>query len=556
MTQTKTKKALLMSVLSMVLCVAMLVGMTFAWFTDTASTGVNKIQAGNLKMEVSYKNTADGEFAVVSKDTPVLNENALWEPGHVEYVVLKVKNVGSLALKYKLGINIASETGSKNVLGNAFKLSDYIKFAVVDGDQSRLGRAALVTAAEEADSKLIKEGYASAEQELRPESAPASEGHETLDVEKTVTLVVWMAESVGNEANHATDATTPEINLGINVSATQYTYESDSFGNDYDASADYPEIQPVSSSQDLEEALESEDINGKTIKLYDDIDIATDDLTVDNKEVAIDLNGNEMTIGKGLKVKGSTVVFKDTSENGDGQITVDNSGLYGVLRAENSDVTIEGGKFVSEYANGTSGYARVISVNDSNLTINGGYFENSDAVGSYNYMIDVNEYSRTDETTITINGGEFVSHRSYGYFVTGGNDRWNTKVIINGGTFKAEGSYSNLTNVKGEVEVNDCTYIADNNSTVFGLPTDYSGSNSPKVTVRGGSYTVKDTAHTGGFVYCNKNLANAYGYIPGTIILDPVNTLKINTKTHTTILNDCGVTQSAVDADGFYTISK
>ncbi len=50
MTQTKTKKALAMSVLSMVLCVAMLVGMTFAWFTDTASTAVNKIQAGNLKV--------------------------------------------------------------------------------------------------------------------------------------------------------------------------------------------------------------------------------------------------------------------------------------------------------------------------------------------------------------------------------------------------------------------------------------------------------------------------------------------------------------------------
>lgn len=251
-----------------------------------------------------------------------------------------------------------------------------------------------------------------------------------------------------------------------------------------------------------------------------------------------------------------TVVIKDDSETGEGQITVDNSALYGVLRAENSDVTIESGKFVSTYANGSSGYARVISVSDSNLTINGGYFENSDAVGSYNYMIDVNEYSRTNETTITINGGEFVSHRSYGYFVTGGNDRWNTKVIINGGIFKAEGSYSNLTNVKGEVEVNDCIYIAENNSTVFGLPTDYSGSNSPKVTVRGGVYTVKDTAHTGGFVYCNKNLSNAYGYIPGTIILDPVATLKINTKTHTTILGDCGVVQSAADAEGFYTISK
>lgn len=38
-----TKKALIASVLSLVLCVSMLVGSTFAWFTDTATTSVNTI---------------------------------------------------------------------------------------------------------------------------------------------------------------------------------------------------------------------------------------------------------------------------------------------------------------------------------------------------------------------------------------------------------------------------------------------------------------------------------------------------------------------------------
>ena len=65
MTNSKsTKRALFTSVLALLMCVTMLVGATFAWFTDTASTGVNKIQAGNLKMEVSYKNTSDGKFTV------------------------------------------------------------------------------------------------------------------------------------------------------------------------------------------------------------------------------------------------------------------------------------------------------------------------------------------------------------------------------------------------------------------------------------------------------------------------------------------------------------
>ena len=222
-TKKATKRALLTSVMALVMCVVMLVGTTFAWFTDTASTGVNKIQAGNLKMEVTYKNTADGDFEKVSKENPVFNNNALWEPGHVEYVVLKIRNAGNLALKYKLGINIANEVGSTNVYGNGFELSNYIKFAVIDGDKSNLGRDALV--AEAGEGAVLSTGY-------------TAENHLLKDGSKIVTLVVWMPTDVGNEANHKTGVDAPTIDLGIKVDATQYTHENDSFGNDYDAGAD------------------------------------------------------------------------------------------------------------------------------------------------------------------------------------------------------------------------------------------------------------------------------------------------------------------------------
>ena len=53
-----TKRALLGSVMAMVLCLAMLIGATFAWFTDTASTGVNKIQAGNLDVALEMKDAS------------------------------------------------------------------------------------------------------------------------------------------------------------------------------------------------------------------------------------------------------------------------------------------------------------------------------------------------------------------------------------------------------------------------------------------------------------------------------------------------------------------
>ena len=227
-----TKRALLTSVMALVMCVVMLVGTTFAWFTDTASTGVNKIQAGNLDIELAYKNsTTSGEFKKADKSTPVFDNNALWEPGHVEYVVLKIRNAGSLALKYKLGINIAGETGSTNVYGDSFKLSDSIKFAVIDGDKSTLGRDDLVAAA--TDSKLIKDGYTSVDTPLYPA------GTEGKDAEKTVTLVVWMPTGVGNEANHKTGVDAPTIDLGIKVDATQYTYEKDSIDDQYDKDAGY-----------------------------------------------------------------------------------------------------------------------------------------------------------------------------------------------------------------------------------------------------------------------------------------------------------------------------
>ena len=155
--------------------------------------------------------------------------------------MLNVKNIGTLALKYKLGINIASETGSTNVYGNKFELSNYIKFAVIDGDQSNLGRDKLVAAAGEG-TKLSK-GYTPTEEHLLKGE------------NKIVTLVVWMPTTVGNEANYkvAEGITAPSIDLGINVVATQYTYEKDSFDEKYDEDAAYPVV--VSNQEQVNDAI-------------------------------------------------------------------------------------------------------------------------------------------------------------------------------------------------------------------------------------------------------------------------------------------------------------
>ena len=233
MTTKKTsRRALLTSVMALVMCLVMLVGTTFAWFTDSVTSGVNTIKSGNLDVKLTYtKGTETGE---VTKDTHLFNDAALWEPGHVEYVVLTASNEGSLALKYKLAVNVFGETGSVNMLGDAFQLSSYLKYAVIDGDATEgdFDRDTLIGKAE--TTAAVLGSYTSNETPLYP--VDSTEG----DSSKTVTLVVWMPTTVGNEANHKTGEAAPTIKLGVSLVATQYTAESDSFDDQYDKMAEYP----------------------------------------------------------------------------------------------------------------------------------------------------------------------------------------------------------------------------------------------------------------------------------------------------------------------------
>ena len=141
MTNSKTtKRALLSSVIALILCFSMLLGTTFAWFTDSVSSGVNTITAGNLDIELEYsKNGTD--WTTVEDATNLVDPNALWEPGHTEVVYLRLSNKGTLALKYQFSMNIVGETTATNVGGNPFKLSQYLKYGIVEGNTVYNNRA-------------------------------------------------------------------------------------------------------------------------------------------------------------------------------------------------------------------------------------------------------------------------------------------------------------------------------------------------------------------------------------------------------------------------------
>ena len=282
----KTKFALLQSVIALLLCCSMLIGTTFAWFTDSVTSGNNIIAAGNLDIELEYLD--NGTWKKVTESTNVFKNDTLWEPGHTEVVYLKVSNAGSLALKYQLGVNIAKEVGSVNQAGDDFLLSDYIYFGAVEGvSQAYADRAAAraaVTAAEK-----ISTGYG--------KTGTMEKGAEP----QYVALVVYMPEETGNAANYATGENPPSITLGIELLATQMTSESDSYDKTYDenAAADFfPGFQGGTAG-----AAVTTDAQGAT----------TAEVTVEGGDVSAVIPANVL-VTDGVSTLTLTVKQKDTSD--------------------------------------------------------------------------------------------------------------------------------------------------------------------------------------------------------------------------------------------------
>ena len=214
-----TKRALLGSVMAMVLCLAMLVGATFAWFTDTASTGVNKIQAGNLDIEIQDENGKPVTNLSWVKAEGAEGEQVLWEPGCTyELTPFQIVNKGNLALKYKIVVTgLEGDSGLLKVITFTYKTADGAAF------------------------DIHQEGHLTAKG-----TDKASTG--------LITLTGTMATTAGN------DYMGKELkNITITVYATQDTVESDSFNDRYDNAAEYPEKVPttvtVATAEELRTAL-------------------------------------------------------------------------------------------------------------------------------------------------------------------------------------------------------------------------------------------------------------------------------------------------------------
>ena len=374
-----TKKALIASLLSLVLCVSMLVGSTFAWFTDTASTGVNRITSGNLHVEIQDESGNKLTKLEWKVSDGRAQDQILWEPGCTYTLTpFKIVNTGNLALKYKLVV-----TG-------------------LDGDSELL--------------KVIRFTYKIGTEDF----ALNEEGHLAANGGATglITVSATMDSDAGNEYMGKT-----LDNVKFTVYATQDTVENDSFGNRYDQFATYApsgEMYTVTNYEEAKRAFAA----GGGIVINDYIEgdatkTAVSDRLVIKYPSVLDLNASVHIPGS-LEASDNWAVFYI---NADTTINASSGGAILCMNKLNpSEGEYAGGPYVAHVAgegivvtvNGGTylGGGTVFNVEKGTLIVNGGFFQVTPDIDTNDYRyvlncIDANYKNGT--ANIIVKGGTFVN---------------------------------------------------------------------------------------------------------------------------------------------------
>ena len=367
---TKTKKALRGSLFALFLCIVLLIGTTFAWFTDTASTGVNKIQSGKLDVDLEVATAWDDNGAVTkweSAEGKTLNFKAadgraadqiLWEPGCTyKLPEIRVINKGNLALKYTMKV-----TG---VEGDQ-KLNEVIDWTIDD------------KALTDTEGKL--------------------KANETSN---SMTIQGHMQESAGNEYQGLSID-----GISITVYATQDTVESDSFNNQYDASA---QVKAVGTENEIAEAMKTADTVVTVTKNIK----PENTLVADQKNVTLNMNGKTFENTKELWEKTSNGWSLVSAQNGS-SLTINGNGTfkakendcYAVDVQDGSNVVIKNGTFV--------GNIHAVYVLEGTATIEGGTYSVQqkfpDANKADGFVLNCYDANRANGTAkIIVKGGTFIN---------------------------------------------------------------------------------------------------------------------------------------------------
>ncbi|MBQ7356637.1 MAG: hypothetical protein IJW66_04455 [Clostridia bacterium] len=501
MTKTKsTKHALVMSVMALFLCFTMLLGTTFAWFTDSVTSAGNIIQSGTLDVEMHWAEgkTDPANTTWTDASTGAIFKSDKWEPGYVEVRHIKISNVGTLALKYQLHIYAN---------GDVSDLADVIDVYFVDPAVQVTDRIVLDGIEPVGTLTEVLAGM--------PGNASGDLQAEEVD---TITLALKMRESAGNEYQNKEIGS----DFVIQLLATQLTAESDSFDDQYDKDA---EFLPVNTSAAIvnndgklgEEVVLTADMPYGTIKVtvpagvqLSSADVADLKLTV--KSAASGYNGmlteNQVATGYEIYVDGiADYINPYVFANG-------NKGY------NYSDITVElpigiGRNDVKAYENGVMPNTSWASYDSAtgNVTFKVDYFtptfraEKSNVTVVYTKLSEaekqLNEVLENltagDSVTINSNADNMVSVNNIADALSGssniilvGNGADNTTVASNGATVTADA----LTVKDMTIQSVGTTTINGNNTTIEDV-TYQSGGTSYGLTISGSDTTIKDTTVEG-----------------------------------------------------------
>ena len=457
-----TKRALLISVLSVALCLAMLVGTTFAWFTDVARTGYSTITSGRLDIVLQYKDgetwkSAEGKTLNFVKAAGHEAEEILWEPGCTYYLPeVRVINNGTLAVKYEYDT-------SKFVFTGDTKLLDALEFVgEAEGDDP------------ESPAILLPGEY----------SNPLKIGFH-------------MKETAGNEYQGLT-----MTGAQIAVVATQATSESDSFDNTYDKDAEYPVL--VTTGDELQDIVSNATAPVNIVLANS---ITTNNFVIPaDKDVTLDLNGFTLTGGDSHAILNRGVLcIKDSS--GDGEIVASKANTSALRNGDGAVCVIDGGTFTR--ANGEDNKWHTVE-NFGTMTFNGGKVIAEDGqsfaiVNGWNYI-----NPGEQKATMTINNIEMKAGPNGFKNCAGG------ILTMNGGTLHCTGYWGLSNDSTGVATINGGQIISDKYVAI--------SNGGAKMEINGGTFTgpqgslyvqnyAQDTVVKGGS-YQNETVEFMQSYCP------------------------------------------
>ena len=445
-----TKKALRGSLTALFLCVVLLIGTTFAWFTDSVSSGTNVIKSGNLEISATYQDTAATGTTynipgftrnggnVIFGDTKVdINENnsiiseELWEPGAVGAKLITVKNGGNLAAKIKLDF-----TTTDNGLQDALWF-DFIQVGednAVTGAFTEREMSTLSTFAKNLELPLMPKG---------------TEGDSVSFI-----MLYGMKEDAGNEFKDKS------FEADVTILATQYTYEEDSFGTDYDADAEYPYIDNsdgtfskdgklyVKAADDFIEVTPYDGVDGLYTDSAGDAYVATKEAVTAVIQSSYDLleNGGykdaKLTLVKDITIapdqtRDGYLCMSDSELDLNGKtLTVKTNNQFMVV---GNNVTVKNGTIKA----GSDNIAYPVAATAGSQNV---VFENIVCVGGIQVLgnstvtlknvtstatLYYNIYVAGGNATATIESGTFTDNGKVHFYT----EDTNCKVVVNGGEF-------------------------------------------------------------------------------------------------------------------------